>query len=134
MYARFVTRRQRSRASTAAIHLILAALLLAFFILTRVLQFGNLSTHLLPDHPNHPNNPYLESWQAFFYTVKFPPDLAHMSAALGVIALMLVALDNLPTRLRETIPLLHIGRAPIFFYAMSVSPDYGSTPPLLSPC
>ena len=120
IYGRFLTRNARSQLALHSINLVIFLALTTFFILTRVLQFGNLSARLLPTHPNHPHNPYYESWQAFFYTVKFPPDLAYSSLALGVNALLFTLIACLKTEWKEALPILQFGRAPLFFYATNV--------------
>lgn len=121
VFARFLTRRERTKVALSVIHIALFLFFATFFVLTRILKFGNLSTHLLPDHPRHPNNPYLESWQAFLYTIKFPPDLAYSSLCLGVNSLMFVIIMLCKTEWKEKSPLLQFGRSPIFFYVANVS-------------
>lgn len=121
VFARYLTRRERTKFALSAIHILLFILFSTFFVLTRILKFGNLSTHLLPDHPRHPNNPYLESWQAFLYTIKFPPDLAYSSLCLGVNSLLFALITLCETQWKENSPLLQFGRSPIFFYVANVS-------------
>lgn len=119
--ARFLTRRERNKLSLSAIHTALFIGFATFFVLTRILKFGNLSTHLLPDHPRHRNNPYLESWQAFLYTIKFPPDLAYTSLCLSINAILFALIVLVKTEWKESSPLLQFGRAPVFFYTANVS-------------
>lgn len=121
VFARFLTRRDRTKFALSSIHILLFVLFSTIFVLTRILKFGNLSTHLLPDHPRHPNNPYLESWQAFLYTIKFPPDLAYSSLCLGVNSLLFAVIMLCKTEWKEKSPLLQFGRAPVFFYVANVS-------------
>jgi len=122
IYGRFLTRRARTPALLYAINLFIFVILATLFVLTRVLQFGNLSSHLLPHpaHPRHPHNPYYESWQAFLYTVKFPPDVAYSSLSLACVAALFTAIAAVPTVWKERLPILHFGRAPIFFYCANL--------------
>ncbi|CAD6564557.1 MAG: hypothetical protein CYPHOPRED_004069 [Cyphobasidiales sp. Tagirdzhanova-0007] len=119
-YGRFLTRHPRTQLALHSLNLVLFFSLTLFFILTRVLQFGNLSSHLLPSHPHHPKNPYLETWQAFFYTVKFPPDLAYSSLSLGLNALLFTLIASIKTEWKEALFFLQFGRAPVFFYAANL--------------
>lgn len=120
VFARYLTRRERTKFALSAIHGLLSIFFATLFVLTRLLKFGNLSTHLLPDHPKHPDNPYLESWQAFLYTVKFPPDLAYSSLCLGVNSLLFALIMLCKTEWREKSPLLQFGRSPVFFYVANL--------------
>ncbi|KUI54387.1 hypothetical protein VP1G_01791 [Cytospora mali] len=93
------------------------------FVLTRVLQFGNLPNGCLhlPKGPAHPDaNPYLSSWSSFFYVVKYPPDVAFWAYSLGSNFVLLVFLGIIPVAVALTLlnPLLVYGTSALFFYVV----------------
>ncbi|ROW12563.1 hypothetical protein VMCG_00317 [Cytospora schulzeri] len=93
------------------------------FVLTRVLQFGNLSKGCLqlPEHQAHPDaNPYLASWTSFFYLVKYPPDVAFWAYGLGSNFFLLGLFGLLPAAVASIVlnPLLVYGTSALFFYVV----------------
>ncbi|POS73448.1 hypothetical protein DHEL01_v208163 [Diaporthe helianthi] len=121
LYGRVVLARPWTKTVLAVGNLMAALSFLLFFVLTRVLQFGNLSKDCLrmPEHEASPNaNPYLLSWMSFFYIVKSPPDIAFWSFGIGFSILLLAFFGALPTFVAMTLlnPLLVFGNSALFFY------------------
>lgn len=95
----------------------------AIFVLTRVLQLGNLSKGCLqvPEHGAHADaNPYLASWTSFFYLVKYPPDIAFWAYGIGANFFLLGFLGILPVAVATIVlnPLLVYGTSAFFFYVV----------------
>lgn len=99
------------------------------FASTRLLQYGNLTTHCLntPDqhHANSSTNQYLASLKSFFYISKYPPSPAFAFFTLSGCYLLLSAfsaLSLLPAAARALKsrynPLLVYGNQPLFFYGL----------------
>lgn len=91
------------------------------FVLTRVLQFGNLSEDCLrtPENRAHPNvNQYLVSPKAFFYVVKYPPDVAFWAYSLAANYFLLGVMSEIPVSFakRWLTILLDFGSTALFFY------------------
>ncbi|KAJ1338295.1 heparan-alpha-glucosaminide N-acetyltransferase [Microdochium nivale] len=103
LYARFILRPSATAARIRGGTLLASLLLAVSFVLTRLLHFGNLSEGCLhaPDQQQRttPGNQYLASPQAFFYLVKYPPDVAFFAYTLAVDLLLLTALDLVPRHL-----------------------------------
>ncbi|KAG6024054.1 hypothetical protein E4U41_001871 [Claviceps citrina] len=120
LYGRIITARPWTRQATVLGHLGAAVLFTVLFLLTRVLQFGNLSRGCLqtPDQDAHPSrNPYLASAASFFYIVKYPPDLAFLAFTMAGTLLILALFTALPPRLaRRLTMLLDFGTSALFFY------------------
>lgn len=120
LYARVYLARPWSHRTILLAHTLAALSFLLFFVLTRVLRFGNLSEDCLhtPQHALHPNrNPYLVSVQSFLYIVKYPPDVAFWSFTLSGTFLLLALFAGLPARVAGKLSLLlDFGRAALFFY------------------
>ncbi|KAG8165666.1 hypothetical protein KVR01_004218 [Diaporthe batatas] len=121
VYGRVVVARPWTKTVLAVGNLMAALPFLLVFVLTRVLQFGNLSKDCLhmPEHEANPNaNPYLLSWMSFFYLVKYPPDIAFWSYGIGFNILLLAFFGALPTVIAKTVlnPLLVYGNSALFFY------------------
>lgn len=121
LYGRVVLARPWTKTVLAVGSLMAALSFLLVFVLTRVLQFGNLSKDCLhmPEHEASPNaNPYLVSWTSFFYLVKYPPDIAFWSYGIGLSTLLLALFGAFPTVISTTVlnPLLVYGNSALFFY------------------
>ena len=125
LYGRIVLARPWTKTVLVVGNLMAALLFLLVFVLTRVLQFGNLSKDCLqmPEHKASPNaNAYLSSWMSFFYLVKYPPDIAFWSYGVGLSLLLLAFFGALPTVVASTVlnPLLVYGNSALFFYITHV--------------
>lgn len=121
LYGRIVLARPWTKTVLTVGNIMGALAFLLVFTLTRVLQFGNLSKDCLhmPEHEANPNaNPYLVSWQSFFYLVKYPPDVAFWSYGIGFSLLLLAFFGALPAVVASTVlnPLLVYGTSALFFY------------------
>ncbi|KPM44975.1 hypothetical protein AK830_g1601 [Neonectria ditissima] len=120
LYARVDLARPWSRRAVLLSHCAAGLLFALFFVLTRVLRFGNLSENCLhtPANDAHPQrNPYLVSVQAFLYIVKYPPDVAFWAFTLAGNFFLLALFGGLPVRVaRRLTMLLDFGRAALFFY------------------
>lgn len=121
LYGRIALARPWTKTILAVGNIMGALAFLLVFILTRVLQFGNLSKDCLhmPEHEANPNaNPYLLSWRSFFYLVKYPPDVAFWSYGIGFSLLLLAFFGALPAVIATTVlnPLLVYGTSALFFY------------------
>lgn len=93
------------------------------FLLTRLLHFGNLSENCLqtPENRAHPTwNQYLVSPAAFFYTIKYPPDVAFWSLTLAINFFLLAALGQVPVSFAKKwfVVLLDFGTTSLFFYVV----------------
>ncbi|KAG5978562.1 hypothetical protein E4U55_006056 [Claviceps digitariae] len=122
LYGRIMTARPWTRRAVVLAHLLAAIVFTILFVLTRVLQFGNLSTGCLqtPDQRAHPSqNPYLASPASFFYIVKYPPDVAFLAFTMAGTLLILALFTATPPRLAKRMSmLLNFGTSSLFFYAM----------------
>lgn len=122
LYARVLLAKPWSRHAVVIGQVFAAICFIILFILTRVLQFGNLSDGCLqtPDQARHPDrNPYLASAVSFFYIVKYTPDVAYWAFTLSCNFLLLAGFTALPPRIgqRFTI-LLDFGTSALFFYVI----------------
>jgi hypothetical protein len=90
------------------------------FVLTRLFQFGNLSTDcLLTPDQRAGGNPYLASPEAFFYIVKYPPDVAYFAYTMAGNLVILALLGAIPPRLSKYFTiLLTYGTSALFFYTV----------------
>ncbi len=93
------------------------------FVLTRLLHFGNLSENCLqtPENRAHPTrNQYLVSPAAFFYTIKYPPDVAFWALTLAANILLLAALGRVPVNFARKwlVIVLDFGTTSLFFYVV----------------
>ncbi|KAJ2976147.1 hypothetical protein NQ176_g5114 [Zarea fungicola] len=91
------------------------------FVLTRLLHFGNLSENCLetPENVAHPNmNQYLVSPAAFFYVIKYPPDVAFWALTLGVNFFLLAGFREISVAFatKWLAILLDFGTTALFFY------------------
>ncbi|KUI65241.1 hypothetical protein VM1G_00629 [Cytospora mali] len=123
LYGRVVLARPWTKMTLAIGNTITGLAFSVVFVLTRVLQFGNLSNGCLhlPKDPAHPDaNPYLSSWSSFFYVVKTPPDVAFWAYSLGSNFVLLAFLGIIPVALALTLlnPLLVYGTSALFFYVV----------------
>jgi uncharacterized membrane protein len=120
LYGRLMTSRPWNTQALAMGHALAAAILAVFFLLTRLLRFGNLSDGCLhtPENDAHPHtNPYLVSPQAFFYVIKYPPDVAYWALTLSGTFLLLGIFGAIPVRIaRRFTILLDFGTSALFYY------------------
>lgn len=93
---------------------------LVIFVMTRVFHFGNLSEGCIQtrerlEHPDQ--NPYLVSPQAFFYMIKYPPDVAFWAFTLAGNFFLLAFFGGIPESVAKRFTLLlDFGRVALFFY------------------
>ncbi|KAI3397518.1 hypothetical protein diail_10610 [Diaporthe ilicicola] len=121
LYGRIVLARPWTKTVLAVGNIMAALAFLVVFVLTRVLQFGNLSKDCLhmPEHEASPGtNPYLASWPSFFYLINRPPDVAFWSYGIGFSLLLLAFFGSLPAAVALTVlnPLVVYGTSALFFY------------------
>ncbi|KAK5999170.1 hypothetical protein PT974_01560 [Cladobotryum mycophilum] len=120
LYGRITVSRRWSPRAMAAGQALVASLFAFLFILTRVLQVGNLSEGCLrtPSHERHPKkNPYLVSPEAFFYVIKYPPDVAFWALTMAGNNFLLAVFGATPLHMAKRLTiLLDIGSTPLFFY------------------
>ncbi|KAG5928312.1 hypothetical protein E4U42_000855 [Claviceps africana] len=120
LYGRIITARSWTRQAVVLAHVSAALFFAILFVLTRVLQFGNLSTGCLqtPDQDAHPlRNPYLASPASFFYIVKYPPDLAFLAFTMAAILLIQAGFTAVPPHIAKRMSmLLDFGTSALFFY------------------
>ncbi|KAG5985900.1 hypothetical protein E4U43_005807 [Claviceps pusilla] len=120
LYGRIMTARSWTRQAAVLAHLFAAMVFAIVFVLTRVLEFGNLSTGCLrtPDQDAHPTrNPYLASPASFFYIVKYPPDVAFFAFTMAGTLLLLALFTAIPPRIAKRMSmLLDFGTSALFFY------------------
>lgn len=122
LYGRILTARPWSHHALVLGHASAAVSFTIFFILTRILRFGNLSEGCLqtPDQLRLPQqNPYLGSLASFFYVVKYPPDVAFFALTMaGNMMLMAVLTAMPPSAGKRLTMLLDFGTSALFFYIM----------------
>ncbi|TQW00098.1 ribosomal protein/carboxylic ester hydrolase [Cordyceps javanica] len=110
-------------------HIGAALVFVVVFVLTRLLHVGNLSENCLPTpehdtaaapHPSSGGNQYLVSPAAFFYTIKYPPDLAFWALTLAANFLLLAGLGQIPVSFakRWLVVALDFGTTSLFFYVV----------------
>lgn len=121
LYGRVVLARPWTKTVLAVGNAVTGLALSVVFVLTRVLQFGNLSEDCLrmPEHTADPGaNPYLASWSSFFYLVKYPPDVAFWAYSLGCNMFILAFFGILPVSVASIVlnPLVVYGTSALFFY------------------
>lgn len=102
-------------------HIGLGLVFTIVFVLTRLLHFGNLSENCLqtPENKAHPKrNQYLVSPAAFFYLIKYPPDVAFWAYTLAANMFLLGALRKIPINFakRWLTIVLDFGTTALFFY------------------
>lgn len=108
---------------------ILATIFAALFVGTRLAHFGNLSENCLPTSKSSKKNPYLESFKAFFYVVKYPPSPSFafftLSGNFALLAFFAITTSTVLTHSRlvnalrsDANPLLVFGRQSLFFYVV----------------
>ncbi|KAK1757761.1 hypothetical protein QBC47DRAFT_376934 [Echria macrotheca] len=107
--------------ANAAVGLLFAAV----FVMTRLLHFGNLSEGCLhmPEHVAHPDaNQYLTSPAAFFYLIKYPPDVAFWAFSMSANFLLLAVLGSVPRDMAVRVlhPLIVYGTSALFFYVVHI--------------
>ncbi|UZJ53015.1 hypothetical protein CBS101457_002335 [Exobasidium rhododendri] len=115
--------------ATTSYNALLSVVFALLFVSTRLLNYGNLTTHCLatPDqarqHESHPNQ-YLASVKSFFYVSKYPPSPAFAFFTLSGCFLFLAifsASTQLPSFISDRVrsrynPLLVYGNQSLFFY------------------
>ncbi|KAG6111715.1 hypothetical protein E4U14_002300 [Claviceps sp. LM454 group G7] len=121
LYGRIITAKPWTRLATVLTHIAAASLFAILFVLTRVLQFGNLSTGCLqtPDQHAQPygQNAYLASPASFFYIVKYPPDVAFLAFTMACNLLILAFFYAIPPGVAGRLTmLLDFGTSALFFY------------------
>ena len=122
LYGRILLSTRRSRHVLATGYAVVAVAFTTFFVLTRVLRFGNLSESCMqtPEHQAHPNeNPYLVSPESFFYIIKYPPDVAFWAFTLAGNFALLAFFEALPLHISKRLTLLlDFGSSALFFYIL----------------
>ncbi|KAL1856955.1 hypothetical protein Daus18300_010514 [Diaporthe australafricana] len=123
LYGRIVLARPWTKTVLTVGNIVAALAFLVVFVLTRLLQFGNLSKgclNMLEHEANPSANPYLASWPSFFYLVKYPPDVAFWSYGIGSNLLLVAFFGTLPAAVASTVlhPLVVYGTSALFFYIM----------------
>ncbi|PSR82998.1 hypothetical protein BD289DRAFT_436438 [Coniella lustricola] len=125
LYGRVTIARTWTRVALILGNTVIGLVLLSVFVLTRVLQFGNLEPQgCRPQHAaaaeGASRNPSLVSWRAFFSVSRYPPDLAFGSATLGVNFLLLAVFALLPHIVTMHVfqPLQVFGTSVFFFYVV----------------
>lgn len=123
LYGRIVLARPWTKTVLEIGHITTGLAFSVIFVLTRVLQFGNLSKGCLQlaEQKAHPDaNPYLASWPSFFYLVKYPPDIAFWAYGLGSNFLLLGFFGIMPVAVASIVlnPLLVYGTSALFFYVV----------------
>ncbi len=125
-YGRFLSRSKLSEGKTIAFNASLAVGFAVLFVLTRVLGFGNLSTHCLRTADQLAqklgSNQFLASLKSFLYGVKYPPSPAYAFGTLSVSYVLLCLLDLLSLLGGAVVlfvqrNLLILGTNALFFYA-----------------
>ncbi|EGX90310.1 hypothetical protein CCM_06727 [Cordyceps militaris CM01] len=124
LYGRIVVR-SGARTSTRSLlyHVGAGLVFTVVFVLTRLLHFGNLSEHCLqtPENMARPDtNQYLVSPAAFFYTIKYPPDVAFWALTLAANFFLLAGLQQIPVAFakRWLSVVLDFGTTSLFFYVV----------------
>lgn len=122
-YGRVVIARTWTRTTLILGNALIGLIFLSVFVLSRVLQFGNLHSkgcgqgqEDTPEGP--PRNPYLVSWRAFLSFSRYPPDVAFWVFTLGANFVLLSLLAMLPHIVTLTVlqPLQVFGTSVFFFY------------------
>lgn len=125
LYGRIVRARSLSSAKLNQATLAAAFALAALFVATRLFRFGNLSEDCLltPEHAARPgSNSYLTSAPAFFYLVKYPPDVAFISFTMSLNLFLLAIFGSLPLSVTKSFSLLlSYGTSALFFYVVHQS-------------
>lgn len=134
LYGRILSGKRRSRGVLAVGSAVTAAIFAVIFVLTRVLRVGNLSENCLqtPEHRAHPDaNPYLVSPEAFFYIIKYPPDVAFWAFTLAGNLTLLAVFEAMPPSVaRRLTLLLDLGSSALFFYVVHFLLAFAIGPPL----
>lgn len=119
LYGRIIIARPWSTRALGVGHAFSGLLFFVLFVLTRLYHFGNLSEGCLqtPEERKHSGNPYLASPQAFFYIIKYPPDVAFWAFTMAGCLFLLAIFGAIPTRISKRFSLLlDFGTAALFFY------------------
>jgi hypothetical protein len=126
----------KSTTAVSAYNASLSVIFALLFVSTRLLQYGNLTTHCLatPDQNSHHHhqkendNQYLASIKSFFYVSKYPPSPAFAFFTLSGCYLLLAIFSTLTQFSNHQTsskfiksrynPLLVYGNQPLFFYGV----------------
>ncbi|KAI8578778.1 hypothetical protein K450DRAFT_245472 [Umbelopsis ramanniana AG] len=116
---------KRSNSGYAKWNMVLSGGWVMLFPLVRAVGgFGNINPSLVGTDTSK-SYPFLSSWNAFFNTIKYPPDLAFSSLFLAINHMYLSVFFLLPTEVNTTKfymaslldgPLMDFGRSALFFY------------------
>lgn len=122
LYGRIILSRRWTAYTINAGNTAFAIFVMLLFVLTRLLQFGNLSEDCLrmPEHLAVPErNQYLASFRSFFYIVKYPPSFSYMAFTMSINFFLLALFGTLPEKVARRIPtLLIFGQSALFFYIL----------------
>lgn len=132
LYGRIILARSWSATAITAGNLVASMVFLSVFVATRLLHVGNLSEgclHMPEHHTSSPavgpdrHNQYLASPASFFYLIKYPPDVAFWSFAMGINLLLLALFSIIPPGIATRGPgrvLLVYGTSALFFYVIHI--------------
>ena len=124
LYGRIILTRTWKSYTINASNMLLGALFMVFFVLTRTFNFGNLTENCLrmPEQLASPEkNQYLVSFRSFFYFSKYPPSLAFLSFTISINLFLLGFFGALPEKVARRIPaLIPFGQSALFFYVAHI--------------
>ena len=122
LYGRIILARTWKSYTITASNMLLGAFLMGLFVLTRTLNFGNLTEDCLrmPEQlASTEKNQYLASFRSFFYVSKYPPSFAFLTFTMSIIFFLLGFFGALPDKVARRIPtLLTFGESALFFYVV----------------
>ena len=122
LYGRVVLARQWRSNIINVSNLVTGIAFMILFILTRLVNFGNLSEDCLrmPEQLRSPNkNQYLVSFRSFFYITKYPPSFSYIAFTMSFNFLLLGGFGFLSEKNARRIPtLLTFGQSALFFYVL----------------
>ncbi|KAL8715206.1 MAG: hypothetical protein Q9220_001164 [cf. Caloplaca sp. 1 TL-2023] len=120
LYGRVVISRKWKTYTINSSNAVFGVSLMLLFVLTRILQFGNLSEDCLrmPEQTAAVGrNQYLVSFRAFLYIIKYPPSFSYMAFTMSINFFLLALFGTLPEHIARRIPtLLTFGQSALFFY------------------
>ncbi|KAL8867452.1 MAG: hypothetical protein Q9174_005656 [Haloplaca sp. 1 TL-2023] len=122
VYGRIILSRKWRAYTINAGNALFGVLLMIFFVLTRILHFGNLSEDCLrmsEQLASTGKNQYLASFRSFLYISKYPPSFAYMTLTMSINFLLLAFFGAMPEKVARRIPtLLTFGQSALFFYIL----------------
>ena len=122
LYGRIILARTWKSYIINAGNILLGSLLMSLFVLTRTLNFGNLTENCLrmPEQlTSTEKNQYLASFRSFFYISKYPPSFAFICFTMATIFFLLAFFGALPENVARRIPVLStFGQSALFFYVV----------------